>query len=133
MTDDSLGSTFESYRDYFHFQRKVVKPRRYIGSAETVALLQAVTTICHARETIVPPGAELRRVQIAHALRPIYQSDEDGENIFIDDIECAAQKTRMMPLRDRAFEGRVNPRGIPCLYMATNDATAVSEVQACYW
>ena len=35
----------------------------------------------------------------------------------------------MVPLRDRAADGRVNPRGIPCLYMATNDATAISEVR----
>lgn len=129
MTYDNLVPTFKSYRDYSHFQREVVKSRRYLGSPETVAFLQAVTTTCHARETTVPLGEVLKRAQIAHDLRPIYQSGEDGENIYIDDIECAAQKTRMMPLRDRASEGRVNPRGIPCLYMATNDATAVSEVR----
>jgi RES domain-containing protein len=59
----------------------------------------------------------------------MYQTGDDGEDIYIDDIECAANKARMMPLRDRAGDGRVNPRGIPCLYMATNDATAVSEVR----
>ncbi len=74
-------------------------------------------------------GAGLRRAQVAHGLRPLYQTVEDGEDIYIDDIECAANKARMMPFRDRACDGRVNPRGIPCLYMATNDATAVSEVR----
>ncbi len=129
LTDDNSGPTFKSHRDYYHFQREVVKSRRYIGSPETIAFLQAVATTCHARESIVRPGAGLRRAQIAHSLRPIYQSGDDGEDIHIDDIECAANKTRMMPLRDRASEGRVNPRGIPCLYMATNDATAISEVR----
>ncbi|CAB4325875.1 MULTISPECIES: RES family NAD+ phosphorylase [unclassified Brucella] len=71
----------------------------------------------------------MRRAQVAYGLRPIYQTGNDGEEIYIDDIECAAHKARMMPFRDRAFDGRVNPRGIPCLYMATNDATAVSEVR----
>ena len=35
----------------------------------------------------------------------------------------------MKPLADRAHEGRVNPRGIPCLYMATDDVTAMMEVR----
>jgi RES domain-containing protein len=74
-------------------------------------------------------GAGLRRAQVAHGLRPIYQTGDDGEDIYIDDIECAANKVRMLPLPDRASDGRVNPRGIPCLYMATSDTTAVSEVR----
>jgi len=71
----------------------------------------------------------LRRAQVAHGLRPIHQTGDDGEDIYIDDIECAASKARMLPLRDQASDGRVNSRGIPCLYMATNDVTAVSEVR----
>jgi RES domain-containing protein len=35
----------------------------------------------------------------------------------------------MKPLRDRAFEGRVNPKGIPFLYVATQEETAVAEVR----
>ena len=129
MTDDSLIPAFKSHRDYYRFQREVVTSRRYIGSAETVAFLQAVAATCHVRESIVKLDAGLRRAQVAHGLRPIYQTGEDGEDIYITDIECAADKARMMPLRNRASDGRVNPRGIPSLYMATNDATAVSEVR----
>lgn len=129
MTDDSLGPTFKSHRDYYHFRREVVTSRRYIRSPETAAFLQAVAATCNIRERIVKPGAGLRRAQVAHSLRPIYQTANDGEDIYIDDVECAANKARMMPLLDRASDGRVNPRGIPCLYMATDDATAVSEVR----
>ncbi|WP_424666577.1 RES family NAD+ phosphorylase [Candidatus Binatus sp.] len=35
----------------------------------------------------------------------------------------------MVPLSDRAREGRVNPKGIPCLYLATHKDTALSEVR----
>ena len=35
----------------------------------------------------------------------------------------------MKPLRHSAHEGRVNPRGIPCLYVANNRDTAVAEVR----
>lgn len=129
VTGDSLGPTFKSHRDYYHFQREVLKSRRYIRSPETVAFLHAVTTTCSTRESIVKLGAGLRRAQVAHGLRPIYQTGDDGEDIFIDDVECAASKARMLPLRDQASDGRVNSRGIPCLYMATNDVTAVSEVR----
>jgi RES domain-containing protein len=35
----------------------------------------------------------------------------------------------MKPMRDRACEGRANAKGIPCLYLATHEETAVAEVR----
>jgi hypothetical protein len=35
----------------------------------------------------------------------------------------------MMPLSHAAHEGRVNPKGIPCLYVANNKKTAMAEVR----
>jgi hypothetical protein len=35
----------------------------------------------------------------------------------------------MKPLRDRAVEGRVNPKGIPYLYLSTSRETALAEVR----
>jgi hypothetical protein len=35
----------------------------------------------------------------------------------------------MRPLPDRAHDGRANPKGIPCLYLATKEETAISEVR----
>ena len=35
----------------------------------------------------------------------------------------------IMPLADKAHEGRVNPKGIPCLYVATEPWTAIGEVR----
>jgi RES domain len=35
----------------------------------------------------------------------------------------------MKPLRHRASEGRANPKGIPCLYLATTEKTAILEVR----
>lgn len=129
MTKESSILTFKSHRDYHHFRREVVYSRRYIGSPETTAFLKAVADTCHLRERTIDPGTGLMRAQVAHGLRPLYQSTDDGEDIHIDDVECSAAKSRMVPFRDRASDGRVNPRGIPCLYMATNQATAISEVR----
>ena len=47
---------------------------------------------------------------------------------FLESIEPHAVE-RMKPLRDRAYEGRVNPKGVPCLYMATNAETAMMETR----
>ncbi len=35
----------------------------------------------------------------------------------------------MKPLTDRATEGRVNPKGIPCLYLSTDRETAMAETR----
>jgi RES domain-containing protein len=35
----------------------------------------------------------------------------------------------MKPLPDRASEGRVNPKGIPCLYCSTDKKTAMTETR----
>jgi len=108
VTEDIFNPTFKSHRDYYHFQREVLKSRRYIRSPETEAFMQAVTATCSTRESIVKPGAGLRRAQVAHGLRPIHQTGDDGEDIYIGDIECAASKARMLPLRGQASDGRVN-------------------------
>lgn len=36
---------------------------------------------------------------------------------------------RIKPRRDKAWEGRANPKGIPCLYTASDAITAVSELR----
>ncbi|MFN4141211.1 RES family NAD+ phosphorylase [Aestuariivirga sp.] len=50
--------------------------------------------------------------------------DADGRR-----ISGPLSESRMRPLQDRAYEGRVNPKGIPCLYLATARDVAMSEVR----
>jgi RES domain-containing protein len=47
------------------------------------------------------------------------------------DIEqdAAFGPLRMKPRRERANEGRANPKGVPCLYLANRSETAMSEVR----
>jgi len=42
---------------------------------------------------------------------------------------CAYSAERMKPLRYAASEGRVNPKGIPYLYLATTRKTAIAEIR----
>jgi len=62
------------------------------------------------------------RAQLGHDWR-----EEGDEEKF--DIPCAHPALRMKPLRDRATDGRANPKGIPCLYLASRKETAISEVR----
>lgn len=127
MTEDSFCPTFKSHRDFYHFQCEVLNSRRYIRPPETVAFIHAVTATRSTRESIVKPGAGLRRAQVAHGLRPIHQTDDDGEDIYITDIECAASKARMLPLRDQASDGRVNS----CLEFQANVMRYPSKNSGC--
>ena len=52
---------------------------------------------------------------------------EDVEVVYDEEIPYPAE--RMKPLPYAAHEGRANPRGIPCLYVATDPETAMSEVR----
>src|SRR4029079_425586 len=45
-------------------------------------------------------------------------------------VQRAFAKSRMMPFTDKAKEGRVNPKGVPCLYCATDPDTAMAEMRA---
>jgi len=69
----------------------------------------------------IPKGRKFYRAQVAHA---------DVLEKSIDElIPGPALPERMSPLADRASEGRVNPKGIPCLYMASDEHTAIAEVR----
>jgi hypothetical protein len=63
------------------------------------------------------------RAQLGHDWR---EERQDGE---VFEVQCAHSSQRMKPRRDRAPEGRVNPKGIPCLYLATTKEAAMSEVR----
>lgn len=63
------------------------------------------------------------RAQIGHRLEEL---EQDGHKY---DEPAPFLPERMKPLRNSAHEGRVNPRGIPCLYAASNKETAVAEVR----
>lgn len=68
-------------------------------------------------------------ISIDNAWRPETLCDDDGHVIESFDVEDPFPPERMMPLADRAFEGRVNPKGIPCLYFSTDMDTAMTETR----
>jgi RES domain-containing protein len=77
------------------------------------------------REQFFPAGSKLWRAQLGSD----WDDVETEGRIVIAQIPGPLAPERMKPRRNEAIEGRVNPRGIPCLYLATRRDTAIAEVR----
>jgi RES domain-containing protein len=62
-------------------------------------------------------------------MRPESITDEEGNEVGTYETEGPHPPERMVPRRDRATEGRVNPKGIPCLYLSDDRDTAMTEAR----
>lgn len=119
LLDDPQVPEFASWRSYTKFAGKVRRERRYVWAPEVKAFLDTVLATIRNRDLQVPKGSILFRAQ-----RGIqYRENEEGVDY------SAFGASRMKPLSDRAREGRVNPPGIPILYLASDEQTAISEVR----
>ena len=114
---------FKSWRSYVDFEGSVMRDRRYVRSIESEEFLKTVMATAAPRKTTVEKRSILWRAQLGHEWR------SEGEEPETFEVECALPPDRMKPRPDRASEGRANPKGIPCLYVATEKKTAVSEVR----
>lgn len=72
----------------------------------------------------MPADYGLWRAQLGHGWRLL-----DEENPDVGEIPAAYPPKRMKPIASRVTEGRVNPKGIPVLYLSTKRDTAMSEVR----
>jgi hypothetical protein len=113
---------FKSWRSYWDFEVAVRRGLRYLRSAETDAFLSTVLATSKQRQVEIKKGQIFWRAQLGHDWR------EEGDDPDFE-VPCAYSPARMKPLRDRAEEGRVNAKGIPCLYLSTRKETAISEVR----
>jgi len=122
MASDVSNDEFASWRSFWKFERSVSREFRYVRPPEVEAFLQTVLITSQSRKLEIPMGSLFWRAALGHDWRPIGDEDED-------EIPCAHPPKRMKPLPGRASDGRANPRGIPCLYMATTKEAAMSEVR----
>ena len=122
--------SFKSWRSYWDFSQSVNTKFRYIMSPESKDFLTAIDNTCQKRALTLPKGTSVWRAQEGHGVRPFYQTDPDtDEEIHIEDWPCPYDSSRMKPLPFSASEGRANSKGIPCLYVATDKETAMSEIR----
>ena len=117
-------TSFKSVHDYQEFANAVRGRRRFIHSEEVTAFLQAVSSGGKDRETILKVGTTLWRAR--NGSREWRRSDNEGHE-WVEDAPFSPE--RMIPPDRNPPEGRVNPRGIAYLYLATDRKTAISEVR----
>lgn len=116
--------SFKSANSYNHFEHRALRTARYVRDAEDEAFLATLTAQGETKVNTLPVGAALWRAQLGCEWKPEYQ---DGE--YIDDMPRPLPRIRMVPLKDRAYDGRANPKGIPVLYCATHRETALAEAR----
>lgn len=114
---------FDSWESYRIFEQSVRRKARYVFGEHVDKFLRTVLATSEGRKTVLPSESFLWRAQ---------QGDH-WETVCIDEEESIEQgplpRARMKPLPHSAREGRVNPKGIPCLYLATDKDTAMAEVR----
>ncbi|MCL6407639.1 RES domain-containing protein [Dickeya dadantii] len=121
---------FKSFRSYWDFKYSVDNKQRYILDKESTDFLNSIIDTCRDREISLKKDSIFWRAQNGHNWRLYYQYDpKTDEEIYVDDVPTPFPKVRMKPLADSAAEGRANSKGIPCLYVATDKETAMSEVR----
>ena len=119
----NIMSEFKSWRSFWDFDYAVRRKLRYVRTPEHDDFLKAVAETNHTRKVRLNQASTLWRARLGHG----YQEVQHNEDTF--EVECAYSPDQMKPLPNKAYEGRVNPKGIPCLYLANRKETAVSEVR----
>lgn len=110
--------------DAFHdFDRSVRRKLRYVRQLAQDEFLRTVVTTSHTREKKLNAGDILWRAQLGHC----WHEEERGDGTYRYRIPYGPK--RMKPIPEKALDGRVNPKGIVCLYLATDTKTAVLETR----
>jgi len=114
-------AAFSGAAAFLTFKNEVSSHQRYLRSTEGDHFLRAVAASCKGRLRRIVAGEVFWRAQVGHAW---VLDTSVGRR-----VRSPHREARMKPLPDRAYEGRVNPKGIPCLYFATTREVAMSEVR----
>lgn len=115
---------FNSWSSYGHFKRNIMHGQRYFHDQETEQFLSEVLQTSIRRKEVIGKETIFWRAQLGHEWRSeIWEGEETGE------VPCPHSPERMNPRRYLASEGRANPKGIPCLYLATDKETAMFELR----
>ena len=123
--DDPKKPEFKTWDSFAQFARRVQNERRFVWDEATEAFLNTVLATIRARDVTLPEGMILSRAQ--RGVDWIDRKDDDGNDM--GEEPSGFGRERMKPLQYRASEGRANSRGIPVLYLATTEQTAISEVR----
>lgn len=123
---------FRFYKDYARFADSVTHTSRYFRSSEDDEFLREVTRTIPEHTCQVSKDSVLWRAQVGCEYKKCAELDD-----FIP-IQFGHERMRPPPdwtILGRSVEGRINPKGNPCLYTSTDEYTAIAEVRpplGCY-
>lgn len=115
---------FSSQNAFRDFDRSVRKAFRYARTQEQASFLEAVARTSVNRVHDLPAGAHFFRAQLGHGWRP-----EEIAPGHTEEFPSAHGRKRMIPDERFVGDGRVNAKGIVCLYLSTKEETAALEVR----
>lgn len=122
-----MSKDFKSWRSYWDFEQSVRSRRRFVHAPEVDDFLDVVLETGKRRVDFIPKNTVLWRSCLG--FETITRTEEDGGEEFEVEEAVAVSPERLIPTRDGASEGRVNPKGIPCIYLSDNQDTALAEVR----
>jgi hypothetical protein len=114
---------FDSPESYYVFAHSVRRKARYVFEDQVDKFLHTVLATSNTRKIDFPSKRFLWRAQLGDHREEI---EINGE-LSMD--QGPLPSARMKPLAHSPHEGRVNPKGIPCLYLTTEKETAMAEVR----
>ena len=114
---------FKDQHAYRNFVFEILHKSRYVSSPWVKKFLNSFMTMVRQNEARIKKDSLLYRSQADHSYRPF--TDESGNGIGQELHPCESE--RMKPLINKAKEGRLNPTGIPYLYLNTDLKTAIAE------
>lgn len=115
---------FSSPTSYGKFRSEVIGRNRFVRSRSANRFLNAVAHTMTARVVTLRKDDGL----LFRAQKHIEWSDPiDNDPSHVQPVPATAE--RMKPPKNRAPDGRANPRGISFLYMSNDPETAMSEVR----
>ena len=117
------GNPYKRFADFVRFTS------RYLLDETNKQFLELIVETSHSRKRRMKAGTRLWRAQAGHVPGKLPVTDETGKQIRSVDYPLPLDAERMKPLADRANEGRVNPKGIPCLYFSDDMNTAMTEAR----
>jgi hypothetical protein len=110
---------FKTTDDFRKISDLLRRQHRFFPGEEASSFFSALSESVQRHELLLEAGSPLWRAQIGFQL--IEDRDELEEMPFPPD--------RMKPPTGHTVEGRINPRGIPFLYLAQDKETAICEVR----
>lgn len=112
---------FTDYRAFQKFQRMVQNSSRYALDQDSISFLSIFENGVMQRVGTIKMGTLLVR-----AIRDFEEQIDENEAIY---NLTGVSEDRIIPKPEYVNEGRINPSGIPVLYLASSIETAVSEVR----